>query len=231
MSDSQPDQPPWPGGEPPSLPPPPQRTGPPWEQGGPALRRFLETTRGVLLEPATLFATMRRTGGLQAPLTYAVVGVTAGALASVIYNFLLSGLTVGVLGGWGGRPGPLALAYALVVTPIVAILVAFIGAGIYHAMLLLLDGARYPFETTFRVQAYAMGSTALLSFVPFCGNAIGAVWGIVSTIVGLAGTHEISTGKAAAAVLIPIIVCCFVVSALALFLGLSVLALIGASRG
>jgi hypothetical protein len=230
MSDSQPYETPWSGQEPPSLPPQPQRTGPPWEQGGPAFERFLRTAKAVLLEPAALFAGMRREGGLQAPLLYAVVGLTAGAVVASAYNVLLSGLSLGPFADWDGRAGTSSLLVALVVTPIIGAVAAFVAAGIYHVMLLLLDGARYPFETTFRVQSYVMGSTALLSFVPFCGSFVGAVWGIVCAIVGLARAHEIGTGKAAAAVLIPAVVCCFVVAALAVLLGLSVLALIGAAR-
>jgi hypothetical protein len=96
----------------------------------------------------------------------------------------------------------------VVVVPIVAVLSIFIGSAIYHVMLMLLGAARRPFETTIRVVAYAMGATSLLQIVPVCGGIIAGVWAIVASVIGLAQSHEIPTGKAAAAVLIPIVVCC-----------------------
>jgi hypothetical protein len=36
---------------------------------------------------------------------------------------------------------------------------------------------------------------------------IGGIWGLVVVIIGLAEAHEISRGKAAAAVLIPVALC------------------------
>jgi hypothetical protein len=223
-----PGPPPW---TPPPLPPIGGRLGPPWERGGPWLTRFVETVREVLLDPVRAFSDMRREGGLQAPLAFAAIGVVAGATASAVYDLLLSGLAGGqALGGYpampmfGSAPGTMAL---LVVSPVVALLTLFVWAGICHLLLMLLDGARQPFETTFRVAAYASGSTALLQVVPFCGALVGAVWNLVVTIIGLAHAHETSLGKAAAAVLVPLAVCCFFVVALALLFGLSLLALLG----
>ena len=46
---------------------------------------------------------------------------------------------------------------------------------------------------------------------PLCGGVIGGIWALVIVIIGLAAAHEIPTGKAAAAVLIPIVVCCVLV--------------------
>ena len=78
-------------------------------------------------------------------------------------------------------------------------------------MLLLLNGARRGFETTMRVAAYAHGSAAMFNLVPLCGGIIGSIWALVIVIIGIARAHEIPTGKAAAAVLIPIAVCCVLV--------------------
>jgi hypothetical protein len=61
-----------PGTFPPTIPPPPPpaggRTGPPWEQTGPAIQRYIDTVKGVLLDPATTFRNLRREGGLGAPI-------------------------------------------------------------------------------------------------------------------------------------------------------------------
>ena len=75
-------------------------------------------------------------------------------------------------------------------------------------MLLLLGGARRPYETTLRVSAYASGATSVLGLIPLCGAFIGGIYAVVVAIIGLSRAHEISTGKAAAAVLLPIVLCC-----------------------
>jgi hypothetical protein len=177
---------------------------------------------------------MRREGGLQAPLAFAAIGVLIGAIATAVWDTLFRGLSLGAGAGYyptlpimGGGAASMGL---LVVTPLVALLFVVAGAGVYHLLLLLFDGARQPFETTCRVVAYATGATAVLQALPFCGSIVAAVWSLVATIVGLAQAHEIPTGKAAAAVVVPLVVCCFFAVALVLLFGLSLLALLAGPR-
>jgi hypothetical protein len=122
-------------------------------------------------------------------------------------------------GGFGDLDAARATAFVgffssaciVVIVPLVAILWIVIAAGIYHLMLLLLGGARGNFETTLRVVAYTMGATSLLQILPMCGSFLAAVWSIVVNIIGLAQAHDVSTGKAVAAVLVPILACCVLV--------------------
>jgi hypothetical protein len=81
-------------------------------------------------------------------------------------------------------------------------------SGVLHLCLMIVGGARKPFETTFRVVCFSSGSTYPLSMIPICGGFIAAVWNIVLECIGLARAHEIDTGKAVMAVLLPVIVCC-----------------------
>ena len=80
-------------------------------------------------------------------------------------------------------------------------------AGIHHLCLMMVGGATRPFMVTFRVGCFAV-APALLGFVPFLGSFAGGIWGLVLLILGLAAGHTISAGKAAAAVLLPLAVCC-----------------------
>jgi hypothetical protein len=109
-------------------------------------------------------------------------------------------LGMGVVGIW-------AVGYILL-SPVLVIVGMFIVSGILHLSLMIVGGARKPFETTFRVVCFSSGSTSLLSMIPFCGGMIAGVWNIVVECIGLARAHEIDTGKAVMAVLLPIIVCC-----------------------
>lgn len=190
----------------PPSPPPPlfgERSGPPWEQPGPFVQRFIDTAKGALLDPTATFRNMRREGGLGNPLVYYLVG----GLISVLFQAMWSGLGLspGSSYGYGASAGVLG---ALMFGACVVVIAIFIGSGIIHLMLMLLGGQRFPFETTFRTLAYAHGSSAPIGAIPFCGGVIAAIWGLVVAIIGLSQTQEISIGKAAAAVLIPGIVCC-----------------------
>jgi hypothetical protein len=189
----------------PPLPPPdaPLRTGPPWEHEGPAVQRFVDTVRGVLMDPRTFFAEMRREGGLGPPLIFALIGVLVGSAATIIYQFGFIGLGGSPFGY--ADPGGLAV---LVVMPIFAVIALFIAAGLYHVLLVALSGANYPFETTFRVVAYVAGAVYLFLLIPLCGGIIAGILSIVHSIIGLATAQETTTGKAAGAVLIPVVVCC-----------------------
>jgi hypothetical protein len=196
---------------PPPIPPPPStplppfgdRTGPPWEQPGPAVQRFIDTAKGALLDPTTTFRNVRREGGLGPPLVYYLLG----GLVSVLFQAVWSGLGMIPGGGYGHGVGAGALG-ALIFGACIVVIGVFVGSGIIHLMLMLLGGQRFPFETTFRALAYAHGSAAPIGAVPFCGTFIAAIWGLVVSIIGLSQMQEIPIGKAAAAVLIPGIVCC-----------------------
>lgn len=223
MTDSVPPVPPLPPGEIPHA-----RTGPPWEGTGPFFERFATTVSEVLLSPQTFFSTMRREGGLGAPLLFGIVGALIGGVATAIYQLLLSMLGAGFGGVDAARDQAIASLFStgcvLVVLPFAGIVGMFVSALIYHLMLLLLGGARFGFETTMRVVAYTSGAVGLLQLVPLCGSLIAAVWSIVVAIIGLSRAHEISTGKAAAAVLLPVVACCviailFYAAILAMILG------------
>ena len=53
-----------------------------------------------------------------------------------------------------------------------------------------------------------MASGSALAIIPMCGSTIGLIWALVALCIGLAKTHEIDTGRAVGAVLLPVGVCC-----------------------
>jgi hypothetical protein len=195
-------------------PPPPvtSRSGPPWEAGGYSVESFLATARQVLLEPSGFFSNMRREGGLGAPLVFGLLGFTLGLVVSAAVQASFSTMPMmGMPSEMESLAGSMAFVLAMIaMSPFLALFSLFVSSAIYHVMLLLLGGAR-TFETTFRVVSYSAGSTGLIAIIPFCGGFVSAIWQIVAAIIGLARAHEISTGKAAAAVLLPAVICCVVV--------------------
>jgi len=191
------------------------RTGPPWERDRPSASSFIATVKELFGSGTLFFDDMRREGGLGAPIGYALTGGMIGGMGGLVFQTILQMLLGAGMGNpfaaqmAGGAAGAVVgLACGAVILPIALIIGMFFSAGLYHLMLMMLGGARFPFETTFRVVAYCQGTTGLLSFIPFCGGLINAIVSIVYTIIGLSRAHEISGGKAALAVLIPMFVCC-----------------------
>ena len=109
-------------------------------------------------------------------------------------------------------------AFTLILAPIFIVFGLFIIAGVYHLFLMIAKGANKNFETTFNVVAYGM-VTRLAEFIPFCGSLIAMIYGMVLAIIGLAGAHKTDSGKAAFAVLAPVLLCCFCVLIIFMMIG------------
>lgn len=199
-----------------------QRTGPPWEERE-ALGTWTaawETIKGVLTQPTETFARMKREGGLAKPLWFNVIFGSIGSIMGVVYQFAASAL--GLVAEGQNEANPLApfltsaigLTAMCVLMPLFIALGSFIYAGVLHVSLMICGGAKQPFEATLRVSSYTSGAAGILQVIPVCGALVSGVWWIVVACIGVAQTHEINTGRAVLAVLLPIIVCCGLMVAL-----------------
>jgi hypothetical protein len=194
------------------LEPPAPRSGLPWDerQTKGLLNAFIETLQMVLSKPVAAFTAMKREGGLGEPLLYAVIGGTFGGVFAVTYNFALRSF-----GSFGDRHGAMehlfggiGWIFLLILTPLFVAIGMFVVSAILHLCLMIVNGAKQSFETTFRVVCFAEGSASPLLVIPFCGGFIVGIWKIVLYCIGLARVHETETGRAVIAVLLPLIVCC-----------------------
>jgi hypothetical protein len=222
-------------GTPGSFPAPPvppssgARTGPPWEQPGAFVQRWIDTAKTILLDPKNGFSNVRREGGLGAPITYYLVGFVISLLASFVWNLIgFGGMGMGRMGPGGAAGGMVGALLGLVFGFVVVIIGVFIITGIVHLTLSLLGGARYGFETTLRTLTYAFGSSAPIGIVPFCGGLIGLVWGMVCAIMGLADMQETTPVKSAIAILTPFVLCCVLIGIMVTIFGF---ALAGLAHG
>ena len=201
------------------------RSGLPWDdrQQRGVLRAFFDTLVMVLTKPTEAFTAMKREGGFGEPLIYAIIGGSVGGVIYFLYNFLLG--SAHMLGshenpmmqmmGAGIRP-----LFFIILVPLFVTIATFIGSGIFHLCLMIVGGAKQPFETTFRVVCFAGGSANPLLVIPICGGLIGGIWKIVLYCIGFARAHETDTGRAVLAVVLPLIVCCGGIFALMMMLGL-----------
>ncbi len=188
------------------------RTGLPWDRRQELgfFTAFFETLKLVLHSPAEAFTAMKTEGGLADPLIYAMIGGSIGWLFYFIFSLFLGSLGMmsdhNVLAGVMGVG--MGAIFMLLFIPIALAFVLFLSSAIIHLCLYLVGGATRTFETTFRVVCYSLGSTYPLMIVPVCGGVIASIWGLVAEIIGLGRAHETTTGKAALAVFLPLIVCC-----------------------
>lgn len=94
----------------------------------------------------------------------------------------------------------------LVVIPISAFIRIYVGVLIDH-LALRLAGGHASFDTTFRAYCYAM-SPSFFGLIPGCGVYVVEIWRLVLSILAYKQVHRISGGRATAAVLIPVGLCC-----------------------
>lgn len=188
--------------------------GLPWERRAESgfFAALLETVRTVLLEPKAAFNTMKQTGGLGAPLFFFVLLATLGGAAGVFYQSVYSSLETGATPEQQAISAMFSstatIGMTIMLLPVFLAAFAFISAGLVHLGLMVVGGAKRPFEATFRVACYAGGSTAVLQLLPMCGTIASSIWNFVCMVIGLSEVHGISKGRAAVAVLLPSIVCC-----------------------
>jgi len=209
-----------------------------------------ETVRRVLFQPAEFFRDMPREGGYENPITFYMLMTLVQLVVSL--TMIWGGGLVGLVaaGGAGVRGEELGLVIGqlmgqslmqVCMTPISAIMNAFIGAGIIHVCLMIVGGAKNGFEATVRVICYGGAAQFLmLAIIPLgiVGGALGGaiafgagameaglvVGGLVIgvgmiavmirtyaiQVIGFREAHETTTGRALAALLLPLVVvgCC-----------------------
>ncbi len=184
----------------------------PWEDPGePAVSGLFRTIGLFIAGPDAAFTRMPTTGGFGRPILYMVlvgwpVAVVSGLIGLAFQGAILALIPEGMDRGAFFLP-PVVTAILLALYPVVLLVVLFIKGGILHLMLLLLGGAGQGFEATLRTVCYAWTSQ-LAQIIPICGGLIALIWDLVLLVIGLARAQRVSHGKAALAVLLPLLLCC-----------------------
>ncbi len=182
-----------------------ERDGPPWEREGVGVESAWHTIRLGYSDTRQFFGSMRREGGHWQPLLFATLVTLGGAIASFLYQLvwlvvmdILPNVDPLVLGRTVG-----GLACYFVLVP----LGLYITSGISHVVLLILQGANFPFETTLRAASYATGIGGVFSLIPFVGQYLAMISVTVFMCIGLTKLHETSGWKGTIAGLAPITLC------------------------
>ena len=219
----------------------PGRPGLPWDRGK-DFNSLLETCKLIITAPGRAYAAVKEKGDYGSPLIFALVFIVVGAVAQVVWQLIgLGGSTAWMsrLGSMnpemGEMMGEMAAVSAgsaiggLIGGIVGGVIGLFIISAIFHLCLQLVGGLKDSsagFEGSFRVVSYAQ-VVQLAALVPFVGPLLGLVWGIILYVIGLASVHRTTQGKAVAAVLIPIAVCCICIILAVFVFAASIAAMIG----
>lgn len=163
---------------------------------------FVETWMGATFRPRNFFAAMPREGGYGAAILYYLILAIVAAAIELFWGTVLDrpSRDLPMLGMTGETFSPLV---TFLLTPIISLIALIVSAGVTHAILAVIGGARGRFTTTARVFAYAY-SPQLFVVLPTWGIVIGFVWMIGLAIVGLREAHPTEGWRAAVAVLVPV---------------------------
>lgn len=167
--------------------------------------KWLETAQNVLRSPVEFFSYEERRGGFGYPLKFALISLFLTAVISAVGALIFGA-------GTGMAEGGFAAALAtLIGTPIMGIIGLFIGAAFIH-LFVYIFGGDFGYSRTFAVLAYATviaPISALVGLIPVIGGVLGLVvflYGLYIEIKGIEIFQNLSTGRAAAAVILPAVI-------------------------
>ena len=176
----------------------------PWESGGGFIGAFLQTTQEVLFSPTKFFKKAAAGKGYWSPFIFAMISGIIGSGVVLLWQWLfLSGIVPSQF--FSAATYSVILTVAIISIPFTIALSILIGSGVTHLCLMIVGGNRKGFEATFRAISYSYGA-ALFYIVPIIGGFVGGIYLFILAILGVREGHEISTGKAVLAVLLPLIV-------------------------
>ncbi|MEO6325750.1 MAG: YIP1 family protein [Thermoanaerobaculia bacterium] len=201
----------------PPPPPPPPGAALPWEERDRLgwVAAFVATVQMMVTAPAEAWQRTRVKNDLLEPLLFSVIVTWIGMVFSSIYGALFSRSWMTMLpADLQEKLAPAMVAGSplikIVLAPVLVAVGLFIGAGIVHLCLMIVGGlssSSAGFEGTFRVVAYS-GVADLANVIPIAGPLIAFVWKLILLVMGIQVLHRTSSGKAIAAVLLPVLLCC-----------------------
>lgn len=175
------------------------------------VQSFIRTAREVLMQPAAFYSSIRRQGDFINPLIFAVICSVISAVLSGVLGLLVSLVS----GNQDIGSAVIGVFTGIILSPIFAVIGLFVGAGIWHLLVLLLvRPSNAGFEATFRVAAYlsAIQLITWVAAIPILGWIIALIAGIYGLYVayfGIREMHSATNQRAAAVVAIPVLVAIF----------------------
>lgn len=150
---------------------------------------FFDQLKGLLVQPVAAFQELKGKPIIAALGFFAVILLIFSVLSSIVdLNFA----------------NPLGLVIGIIVGYIFLFVITFIGAAILHLFVYIVGG-RAGVEQTIKAVLYAFTPYGLIGWIPYIG-LLGMLWSFILTILGIRELHDLSTGKAVLAVILPFII-------------------------
>jgi hypothetical protein len=181
----------------------------------PVVGGLVSTVMLFVTDPTTAFRRMSLTVGIFRPLIYGVLLAWIGDAVAYLFGLFFQASIFGFLSQIEGMEEALPAAFlgmgigifGLIIAPVFIVIAIFIYSLIVHLFLMMVGGDQSGFGATFRVLCYS-NTSQLAQVIPIAGGIIAFVWSLILGIIGLTEAHRTTTGKAVAAVLLPIVACC-----------------------
>lgn len=169
---------------------------------------FVRTWNGFIAAPSRIFASVPFDNPVARPLLfYLFIAIVAAFFSLLVtaamgvpegFNETLSTYDL----GFEMSPGALALV-VFFATPFVLLFALLINSLVVHLFVVMLIRERRTLGATVRVMCYSIAPYPVAA-IPIIGPMASSVWITVLVILGLREAHRTTTGRAAAAVLIPL---------------------------
>lgn len=161
------------------------------------LRQWFNTAKMVVKTPQDFFAATEPHEDIVPAMKFAVTSLVISGFLSGVILLLFSSAAPGAATATVFEP--LIQAFSGLIGGTIGIL---IGAGILHLFVYLLGGGDY--MKTLSVVSYVTSVQAFFGWIPVI-NIVAAFYGIYIQVRGVEEFHNFSTGRAVAAVLLPIV--------------------------
>ena len=162
---------------------------------------YIETWKEVIQRPTNFYRKMPTTGGYAEPLTFAAISsVIYGLLVALFNRRMMEGMYGYGMGGGGF--GFSTVLVAVIMAPIAGIISILIGSAIFYIIYKILGGSG-TYEGTVRFVSYA-NAVMVVYWIPIIGWIFG-LYELYLYIVGGMFVHNVSMGKSAIAVLLPVV--------------------------
>lgn len=160
--------------------------------------KWFETAKQVVFSPTAFFEQSEPAD---------IGGSMAFAVTSLLVSGLISFLLFVVLSLGFAAPEPMMIgirfASAIFAAAIGGTIGILIGAGLIHIFVYLLGGRGY--EQTVDVVGRSTAVQAFFGWIPLV-NVLASIYTLYVQVVGIKNRHNFSTGRAVAAVLLPLII-------------------------
>jgi hypothetical protein len=171
---------------------------------------IIDKAKGFLMDPAAAFRNAH-SDDMGEALKYFAIILAINSVLSGLMVMVGLGASVDVAGMGVGVAGGIA---AIIANFIGGIIGLFICGFIVHIFVALIIGGN-GIGQTINAMIYGATPAMLFSWIPFIG-ILAALWSLALYVIGIRELHDTTTGKAAIAVLLPVIILVGLVIALAI---------------